>query len=113
MRTVINDKEIVVNFQYSKPLTGKARKKHDSHLKCIILEGPIGTLDHQKEKIGEAEVRRDSRDQSNWVAARRIVLAKALAHTKLSGDEVESLWDSLPLRKTTVATIDALKAIFA
>lgn len=102
MRIVYNNKEIVINIGFSKPLNGgeSLNQARQRRTRCTILYGDINMRDNDKAKVGDATVRCDSRDQVNLVYARRAALAKALnTAVALSDDERQFVWENAPLRK--------------
>ena len=117
MRHTINNKEIVVRFGYTRKgcpinkngsLNESGQLVLPTRLVCYILSGEIGSRDTEKNKIADVTVRKDSRDSSNLVYARRLAFAKALVGVNpgnLTINEKQTLWETDMVRPYADSTI--------
>jgi len=97
-RITVNQKEIVVNFQHGtqpSSYNGKRPRPDADYTKCVIIAGPEGCRDEQKEVEGEATVVRYYRDPQNRKEARRNAILRALDQSTLNKEERAAVWQTI------------------
>jgi len=98
-RITVNQTEIVVSFQHGtqpSAYNGKRPRPDVDYTKCIILAGPKGCRDEQKELVS-ATVVRYYRDPQNRKEARRNALARVFDNNPqfLNKDERAAVWETI------------------
>jgi hypothetical protein len=97
-RVTVQNREIVVNFQHGTTpsnYSGKNPSPETDYTKCVILSGPSGCRDNEKEVEGEATVVRYYRDPQNRKVARRQALDRAVDQSALSKEERAAVWATI------------------
>ena len=103
-RITVGNKEIVVNFQHGtmpcryQGNTSKEKSttvRESDYTKCVILSGPLGCRDENKNVDGEATVVRFHTDPHNRKLARVNALNMALQSGDFSKQELTAIWNTI------------------
>jgi hypothetical protein len=80
-RFVVDDREYAISFKHHQvPVILGGKAVYTDATECVVLGGPVGSLDATKNVVGSAVAKRDTRDVPNRNAGRNLAFRQAIAN---------------------------------